>query len=144
MTSTALTGVSVAARVMAAARADPEGGPTTDAVAQRLLVRMRATVAAWVGVDAFDALIERACVLAGPRHVTLRNLRWRPKEDPPLQGLVVLAPDEAPLFPGGETMIIAIIEILSQFIGAEIAARLVVDGWIDDPDSAQDDQEEEP
>ncbi len=120
---------SVGRRIVAAdIPAGSSPGVTAEA-ASRILLALRARLGRWIGVDAFDALLERA--LSGARGGALAGVRWAPGSAPPLTGL-----DDAGSTPDAEALRDAVAAtldeltaLLGRFIGDDLATRLVLHDW---------------
>ena len=118
-----------ARQVLAAARvrAGPDAAP--ESVLPLAMRSLRETLGRWVGVDSFDSLVDRACLLANLRNPALPPLAWRPDGDHGPRNLI--APSGADWDPaeGGEVVIEALTELLARFVGDVLARQLILEGW---------------
>lgn len=96
-----------------------------------ILLALRARLGRWIGVDAFDALLDRALVGTRERGGPLRDVRWAPGSEAPLSGIDV---EDAAVT--GEALRDAVAVtlddltgLLGRFIGDELANRLVLHDW---------------
>ncbi len=109
----------------ARARVGPDAAP--DAALGLALRTLRATLGRWVGADAFDSLVDRACVLANDRNPTHPELAWRPVVAAGRRELVAAAGGAWDPTEGGEAVIEALAEILARFVGDALARQLLLE-----------------
>ena len=125
----ALTPQEVARLVLdaAAVRAGPEASP--DAAVRLALRTLRDTLGRWVGPDAFDSLVERACLLAKLRNPNLPELSWRPTAAQGPHDLVAASGAGWDAVEGGQLIVEALAELFSRFVGDALARQLLLEGW---------------
>jgi hypothetical protein len=112
----------------------------TAAAASGIVTTLRARLGRWIGVDAFDALFERALARAVAAHPELAEVQWRLCEEEPL-GRVTESPGVTPDLLR-ELVAATLDELthhLGRFVGEELAARLVLEDW-EQPRPAKDRQ----
>ncbi|MDP2311316.1 MAG: hypothetical protein Q8P41_00310 [Pseudomonadota bacterium] len=104
---------------------------TTVETAGRIFLTLRARLGRWIGVDAFDALMDRAITEGRSVHAVLARARWIPDGNPPLSGLDL--PDTPEATASLRAAVVAILDkitaLLGRFIGDDLASRLVMQDW---------------
>lgn len=111
----------------AAVRAGPDASP--DAAVRLALRTLRDTLGRWVGADAFDSLVERACLLANLRNPNLPVLSWRPDVERGARDLVAPSGADWDAVEGGQMIVEALAELLARFVGDALARQLLLEGW---------------
>lgn len=124
----------IARRLLAreAAERDAPGGPV--AAAERVLTKLHAHLARWLGADGSHAVLARALDRARPGHRALADARIEPRGERALTGLTTNAPaaDVTEVSEALAAVIAAVITLLTRLIGADLVARLLQQTWPDE------------
>jgi hypothetical protein len=94
------------------------------AAADRMCAQLRAGLGRWIGTDGYQALLDRALVVARQEHPALGNFSCL-GGDEQSTAAAVGAHGAADVVAGMVALVTAVIELLGRIIGDEMAVRLV-------------------
>lgn len=105
------------------------GAPEEMAVAaEQGCARLRAVLTRWIGADGYRALVDRALEQARAGHPAIAGLQCQAGEVQGVAAAVGLH-SAAEVREGVLALVALLIDLLSRFIGEEMATRLVEQAW---------------